>query len=119
MKARISSQNTLNKGNNIKDLAKQAQAIQAKIESATEELKNKEYTANSGGGAVTVVVNGNTELKSIDIKRESIDMDDPEMLSDLIIVAVNEALRMANSDKDETISKISGNFNLPDFMRQI
>lgn len=119
MKARIPSQNMPNKGNNMKELAKQAQEIQSKIESATEELKDKEYTASSGGGAVTVVVNGSTELKSIDINRENIDMDDPEMLSDLIIVAANEALKMASDDKDETISKISGNFNLPDFMRQI
>jgi len=74
--------------------------------------KKKEYTATAGG-AVTAVVTGKFEIKSLDIKKEAVDPEDVEVLSDMIIGAVNEALRKARDEKSETMDKISGGLNVP------
>lgn len=90
--------------------------MQADIENATAELEEKEYEAQSGGGAVKVTVTGKMEVKSIEIKEDVVDPDDVEMLSDLVMAAVNEALRNASADKEETLGAISGgmgNLNIP------
>lgn len=98
--------------NNLQALARQAQKMQDDMAAATEELNAKEYTATAGGNAVKVTVTGEMEVKSIEIEPEVVDPDDVEMLSDLIMAAVNEALRTANKDKEETMEKISGGLNL-------
>lgn len=98
--------------NNLQALARQAQKMQDDMAAATEELNAKEYTATAGGNAVKVTVTGELEVKSIEIEPEVVDPDDVEMLSDLIMAAVNEALRSANKDKEETMEKISGGLNL-------
>ena len=97
---------------NLQHLARQAQKMQADMETATEELNAKEYTATAGGGMVSVTVTGALEIKKLDINPEVVDPEDIEMLSDLITAAVNEAIRTANTDKEETMSKISGGMNL-------
>lgn len=97
---------------NLQQLARQAQKMQADMEAATEELGAREYTASAGGGMVTVTVTGAMEVKSMEIKPDVVDPEDIEMLSDLITAAVNEALRAADADKEETMSKISGGMNL-------
>ena len=97
---------------NLQQLARQAQKMQADMEAATEELNAKEYTASSGGGMVTVTVSGELEIKKLDIAPDVVDPDDIEMLSDLVTAAVNEAIRAANADREETMSKISGGMNL-------
>ncbi|MGN0453112.1 MAG: YbaB/EbfC family nucleoid-associated protein [Ruminococcus sp.] len=101
---------------NLQHLAKQAQKMQADIETATAELEEKEYEAASGGGAVKVVATGKMEVKSIEISEDVVDPEDVEMLSDLVMAAVNEALRNASKDKEETMGKISGglgSMNIP------
>lgn len=98
--------------NNLQALAKQAQKMQDDMAAATEELNAKEYTATAGGNAVKVTVSGEMEVKSIEIEPEVVDPDDVEMLSDLVMAAVNEALRNANKDKEETMGKISSGLNL-------
>lgn len=100
-------------GNNLQQLAKQAQKMQEQLAVATEELEEKEYTSSVGGGAINVTVTGKMELKSIDIKPEVVDPEDIEMLSDLIMGAVNEALRQASEDKEQTMGGISGGMNMP------
>ena len=80
---------------NIQQLARQAQKMQEEMDAATTELEEKEYSATSGGEAVTVTVTGKMEVKSIEMKPEVVDPEDLEMLSDLIIAATNEALRAA------------------------
>ena len=100
-------------GNNLQQLAKQAQKMQEQIAEASAELEEKEYTSSVGGGAVSVTVTGKLEVKSIDIKPEVVDPEDIEMLSDLVMGATNEALRQASDDKDQTIGGISGNMNMP------
>lgn len=98
---------------NIQQLAQQAKKMQEKMEQATNELLVKEYEATAGGNAVSVVVTGNMEIKSINIEKEVVDPDDVEMLSDLITAAVNEALRKASQDKEDTIASISGSMGMP------
>lgn len=76
------------------------------------ELESKEFTAKSGGGVVTAVVNGNRELTKITIDPDAVDPDDVEMLEDMVMAAVNEALRMYEAASDATVSKITGGLNL-------
>lgn len=98
---------------NLQQLAKQAQKMQEEMDAASTELEAKEYSATSGGGAVTVTVTGKMEVKSIDIKPEVVDPDDVEMLADIIAAAVNEAIRSAVTEKEEVMTKISGGLNMP------
>lgn len=98
---------------NIQQLARQAQKMQEEMETVTEELEAKEYSATSGGDAVKATVNGKMEVKSIEIKPEVIDPDDAEMLGDLVTAAVNEALRAATAEKEEKMSALSGGMNIP------
>lgn len=98
---------------NIQQLAKQAQKMQAQMDEASAELAEKEYTAAAGGGAVSVTVTGKMEVKALEIKPEVVDPDDVEMLSDLVTASVNEALRAAAADKEQTMEKLSGGINIP------
>ena len=98
---------------NLQQLAKQAQKMQENMEALTAELEEKEYTATSGGGMVTVVATGKMEVKSIEIKPEIVDPDDIEMMSDVITAAVNEAIRAAITEKDEKMNALSGGLSIP------
>lgn len=98
---------------NIQQLARQAQKMQAQMDEASAELAEKEYTAAAGGGAVSVTVTGKMEIKALEIKPEVVDPEDVEMLSDLVTAAVNEALRAAAADKEQTMEKLSGGINIP------
>lgn len=99
--------------NNLQQLARQAQQLQEKMDAASHELEEKEYSATAGGGAVSVVVTGKMEVKSIEMKPEVVDPEDIEMLSDLVMAAVNEALRTAATEKAETMEQLSGGLNMP------
>ena len=99
--------------NDIQRLAKQAQEAQEEMEKASAELEKKEYSASSGGEAVKVTVSGKFEVKNIDIKPEVVDPQDVSMLSDLIIAAINEAIRKADQEKEETMQSISGQMHIP------
>lgn len=98
---------------NLQQLARQAQKLQEQMGELTEELEAKEYTAASGGEAVKATVTGKMEVKALEIKPEVVDPEDVEMLSDLVIAAVNEALRAAATDKAEQMEKLSGGLNMP------
>jgi nucleoid-associated protein EbfC len=98
---------------NLQQLAQQAQKLQTQMSQLTEELEAKEYSAASGGEAVKATVTGKMKLKSLEIKPEVVDPEDVEMLSDLVIAAVNEALRAAQADKAEQMEKISGGLSMP------
>lgn len=93
---------------NMNNLLKQAQKMQKQMQEATEELEKKEYTTASGGGMVEVVINGALEVKSIKIDEEVVDKDDIEMLQDLVLAAVNDAIRAAESDKQNAMSSLTG-----------
>ena len=94
-------------------LMKQAQKMQEEMAKAQAELEEREFTATAGGGAVTVVVSGKKELKSLTIEPEVVDPEDIEMLQDLVISATNEALRQVEETSNEEMSKITGGMNLP------
>ena len=90
----------------FQQLMKQAQQMQRKMEKMQEELADLEVEASVGGGMVTAVANGAQKVVSIKVDKEVIDPDDPEMLQDLVVAAVNEALRLAEEKKKEEMGKI-------------
>ena len=94
------------------NMVKQAQKMQQDMLKMQEEMENKEYSATAGGGVVTAVVSGARQLKSIAIDPEAVDPDDVEMLQDLIVAAVNEAIRAAEADAASSMSKLTGGLNL-------
>jgi DNA-binding YbaB/EbfC family protein len=98
---------------NMGNLLKQAQQFQAKLAKLQEELANKTVEATSGGGMVAVVANGRQEIVSIKIDPEVIDPGDREMLQDLILAAVNDALSRAKSMMNEEMGKLTHGLNLP------
>ena len=101
---------------NWKNLMKEAQKMQAKIAKMQEELKEKTVEASSGGGMVKVVCNGQQEIIDIEIEPELLEEKDVEMLQDLVLAAVNEALRRSREIADEEMGKITGGLNLPGLM---
>ncbi|QNK41861.1 YbaB/EbfC family nucleoid-associated protein [Caproicibacter fermentans] len=113
MKARLPQGYGGGGASNLQQIARQAQKLQEQMAQTTQELEEKEYTASSGGDAVRATVTGKMEVKSVEIKPEVVDPEDVEMLSDLILAAVNEALRSAANDKTEQMEKISGGLNVP------
>ncbi|QUH25164.1 YbaB/EbfC family nucleoid-associated protein [Serpentinicella alkaliphila] len=98
---------------NMNNMMKQVQKMQKQMEEKQAELENKIVEASAGGGAVLVKVSGKKELKSIELKPDVVDPDDIEMLQDLIIAAVNEALRSADEMANREMSQITGNMNIP------
>ena len=96
-------------GMNINQLMKEAKKMQADIEKSQTELQAKEFDATAGGGAVSVKVTGSKEIKEITIKKDVVDPDDVEMLQDLILTCVNEALRKVDSAQAASMGK----YNIP------
>lgn len=94
-------------GANMQQLMRQAQKLQDQMAKTQEELDIREYSAQAGGGMVTVTVTGKRELKSIEIKPECVDPDDVEMLQDLILAAVNEALRTGEQAREAEMGKLA------------
>ena len=99
-------------GMNINQLMKEAKKMQSDMEKSQEELAAKEFEATAGGGAVSVKVTGNKVLKEITIKKEVVDPEDVEMLQDLILTSVNEALRKVDSEQAASLGK----YNIPGLM---
>ena len=98
---------------NFNNMLKQAQALQQKMMDVQREMENKTVEVTSGGGMVTVVVNGKQRLVEIKIEREIINPDDPGMLQDLVIAAVNKGLEEAQNMVAEAVNQVTGNMNLP------
>ncbi len=98
---------------NIGSILKQAQKIQAQIAKVQEELAQRTVEASSGGGMVTAVANGKQEIVSLRIEREVLDAQDLEMLQDLVVAAVNEALKRSQEMVSEEMQKITGGLQIP------
>ena len=94
-------------GANMQQLMRQAQKLQEQITKAQEDLDVREYTAQAGGGMISVTVSGKRELKNIEIKPECVDPDDVEMLQDMIMAAVNEALRNAEETRNAEMARLA------------
>ena len=99
-------------GMNQAAMMKQAQKLQQEMLRMQEEQENKTYSAAAGGGMVTATVNGKHELVNLEIKPDAVDPDDVEMLQDMVIAAVNEAMRAADADAANNMSRLTGGMNL-------
>ena len=100
-------------GGNMQQLARQAQKLQQQMTKMQEELELREYEASAGGGMVAVKVSGKKEIIDLQIKPEAVDPDDVEMLQDMVMAAVNEALRIASETTEREMSKITGGMSMP------
>ena len=99
-------------GMNQAAMMKQAQKMQQEMLRMQEEMENKTYTAAAGGGMVTAEVSGKHQLVNLTIKEEAVDPDDVDMLQDMTIAAVNEAMRTADNDAANNMSRLTGGLNL-------
>ena len=95
------------------NIMKQAQMMQQKMARMQEELAAREVEASAGGGMVTAVVNGKQQLLSLRIEKNVVDPDDVEMLQDLVIAAVNEAIKQSQEMMQQEMGKITGGMNIP------
>lgn len=93
---------------NMANLMKQAQKMQRQMEEQAKEMETKEFTAAAGGGAVEVTVSGAKKLLKVHLNEEVVDPDDIEMLEDLIVAAVNEAMEKADAESASAMSKFTG-----------
>ncbi len=100
-------------GGNMGNMMKQMQKMQKQMETMQKELEEKEVEASAGGGAVTATANGKKELIHIEIDESVVDAEDVEMLQDLVLAAVNEALRKAEDMVSSEMKKITGGLNIP------
>ena len=112
MKARI-PKNMGGGAQNMNQMIKQAQKMQDQITELQEDIEEREFTATAGGGAVEVVLTGKKTLKSLTLKPEVVDPEDIEMLQDLIISAVNEAVNTVETTTESEMGKITGGVSLP------
>lgn len=102
-------------GFNYADMMKQAKIMQKQMQNIQEELKNTRFEASSGGGAVKAAVNGDQEILEIKINREIIDFNDLEMLEDMILVALNDALKQSKEESKRRLMGLTGGLNIPGF----
>lgn len=98
---------------NMNGMIKQAQKMQEDMQKVQAELETKSYDVTSGGGAVKVTITGKREITGIEIKPEVVDPDDIEMLQDLLVAAVNEAVRKVDEISEQEMSKITSGINMP------
>ncbi|MFV0379366.1 MAG: YbaB/EbfC family nucleoid-associated protein [Anaerorhabdus sp.] len=97
----------------ISKLMKQAQQMQGNMKKAEEELSKKEYEAKSSGDLIRVVVSGDLIIKSIEINDELVDVENKDYLSDMLIITVNDALKLAKDDKEKVMGSLTGGLKLP------
>ena len=99
-------------GMNQAAMIKQAQKMQQEMLRMQEEMESKTFTATAGGGMVKAIVSGKHEVVGLEINPEAVDPDDVEMLQDMIIAAVNEAMRTADTESANNMSRLTGGLNL-------
>jgi DNA-binding YbaB/EbfC family protein len=113
MKARLPQGYGGGGAGNMNNMVKQAQKMQEDMAKVQAELEEQVYDVTSGGGAVEVTITGKREIKSITVKPEVVDPDDIEMIQDLLVAAVNEAIRKVEEVSEKEMSKVTGGFNMP------
>ena len=99
-------------GMNQAAMMKQAQKMQQEMLRMQEEMENKTWSATAGGGMVTATVNGKHEVVDLKINPEAVDPDDVEMLQEMVLAAVNEAMRTADAEAAQNMSRLTGGMNL-------
>ncbi|MBE6839804.1 MAG: YbaB/EbfC family nucleoid-associated protein [Ruminococcus sp.] len=113
MKARLPKNVGMGANQNMNAMVRQAQKMQDEIVELQNDIEAREFTATAGGGAVEVVLSGKKTIKSLTLKPEIVDKDDIEMLQDLVISAVNEAINNIEQTTEEEMNKITGGVSLP------
>lgn len=98
---------------NRKNMMKEIEKLQKQMEEAQEKVDNLEVTASAGGGIVEVTVNGKNEVKNVKIDPEALDPEDVEMLEDMILVCVNDALNQVKEKSENEMGKLTGGLNIP------
>ena len=98
---------------NMNAMIRQAQQMQEDMTNLQEELDAKEYEISAGGGVVTIKINGKKEVLSLDIKPEIVDPDDIETLSDILVAAINEAIKRVNDTNEREMQAITGQMSMP------
>ena len=101
------------RGNSMQNLIRQANQMQAKMKQVQEELADKEYSTTTGGGAVKVTIKGENTIQTLQIDPEIFKEGDVEMLQDMLLTALNDALTTAKKDQEEEMSKVTGNMSIP------
>ncbi|KQX54404.1 MULTISPECIES: YbaB/EbfC family nucleoid-associated protein [unclassified Paenibacillus] len=99
--------------NNMNQMMKQVKKMQEQMMKAQEELGTKMIEGTAGGGVVTVIINGHKKVQSITIKPEAVDPEDVEMLQDLVLTAVNDAMSKAEEIANKDMGKFTGGMNIP------
>ncbi len=102
-------------GNNMNNLMKQAQKMQQEMQKTQTELENTIFEGQSGGGAISVTFNGKKQLKDIKIVKDVVDPDDVEMLQDLIIAAINQAIENIEKETESKMGRLTGGMKIPGF----
>lgn len=97
------------------NMVRQAQKMQADMQKMQGELESKQYTGKAGGGAVAAVVDGKHTLVSLTIAKEAVDPEDVELLQDMVLTAVNDALRQAEEDASAAMGRVTGGLDLSKF----
>jgi len=100
-------------GFNYQEMMKQARIMQKQMEKIQEELKSMTFEASSGGGAVKALVNGDQEVLKIEINKDVIDLDDLEMVEDMVLVAVNDAIRQSKEEAKTRMMGLTGGISIP------
>ena len=100
-------------GQNMSAMLRQAQKMQEDMAALQEDLDSREYDISAGGGVVEVKINGRKEILNINIKPEIVDPDDIEMLSDILVAAVNEAIKRVESTNASEMEKVTGSMSMP------
>lgn len=100
-------------GGDMNSMLRQAQKIQDQMAALEEEFAGREFDTTSGGGVVSVKINGKKEIREIHIKPEAVDPEDVEMLEDLLTAAVNEAIRLVEDTHSKEMEKITGGLKMP------
>lgn len=101
------------RGNSMQNLIRQANQMQAKMKQVQEGLAEKEYSTTTGGGAVKITIKGENTVQALQIDPEIFKEGDVEMLQDMLLTALNDALSTAKKDQEEEMSKVTGNMNIP------
>lgn len=100
-------------GQDMRSIQKQMQQMQEELEKAQEELSAREFTASAGGGMVEATVNGDKDILGIKIDPDVMDPEEVDMVEDMVVAALNEAIRMVNDESDKTLGKFTQGINIP------
>ena len=102
-------------GFNYSEMMKQAKIMQKQMEKVQDELKGMQFEASSGGGAVKITVNGEQEVLKVKVNKNIVDPDDIEMLEDMVLVAVNDAIKQSKDEAKNKLAGVTGGLNIPGF----